>query len=71
MYNGNTTNLITREQKLRNIILDQYTSLRKFSKEADISYSSLMTILSSGIGGSSFDTVMHICKVLGIDPKRF
>lgn len=61
---------MNREQKLRNIILDRYKSLRQFSKEADIPYSSLMTLLSRGIGGSSFDTVIHICKVLNIDPNH-
>ncbi|MBQ8575863.1 MAG: helix-turn-helix transcriptional regulator [Clostridia bacterium] len=61
---------MNREQKLRNIILDRYKSLRQFSKEADIPYSSLMTLLSRGIGGSSFDTVIHICKVLNVDPNH-
>lgn len=57
-----------RETKLRNMILDEFISLRQFSAEADIPYSSLMTILSRGIGGASFDTIVQICKKLGIDP---
>lgn len=57
-----------REQNLRNTILDNYASLRQFSIEADIPYSSLMTLLTRGIGGSSFDTVIRICSVLGMDP---
>lgn len=59
---------MSREQKLRNLILDRYASLRKFSIEADIPYSTLMTLLSRGIGGASFDVVMQICKKLQIDP---
>ena len=59
---------MTREQKLRNIILDNYDSLRQFSREAGIPYSTLMTLLSRGIAGASFDTVIQICKRLGIDP---
>lgn len=59
---------MNREEKLRNMILDHYTSLRQFAKEADIPYSSLMTLLSRGIGGASFDTVIQICKKLGVDP---
>lgn len=59
---------MNREQSLRNLILDRYVSLRQFAKEADIPYSSLMTLLSRGVGGSSFDTVIRICKVLGLDP---
>ena len=61
---------MTREQKLRNIILDQYPSLRKFSIESDIPYSTLMTLLSRGIGGGSFDIVMLICQKLRIDPNQ-
>ena len=50
-----------REQKLRNLILDKYPSLRQFSIKADIPYSTLMTLLSRDIGGASFDTVVRIC----------
>lgn len=59
---------MTREQMLRNLILDIYPSLRQFSKEADIPYSTLMTILSRGVGGASFDAVIQICKKLRLDP---
>lgn len=61
---------MTREQKLRNLILDRYNSLRQFSMEADIPYSSLMTLLTRGIGGASFDTVMQICRALELDPRK-
>ena len=59
---------MNREQYLRNLILDQYPSLRQFALEADIPYSSLMTILSRGVGGASFDIVMRICRKLNIAP---
>lgn len=61
---------MNREQKLRNLILDRYTSLRRFSIEADIPYSTLMTLLSRDIGGASFDVVIKICKKLQIDPME-
>ncbi|MBQ2302394.1 MAG: helix-turn-helix transcriptional regulator [Oscillospiraceae bacterium] len=60
---------MNREQKLRNLILDKFVSLRKFAFEADIPYSSLTTILDRGIAGASFDTVIKICKTLEIDPE--
>lgn len=60
---------MSREQKLRNLILDRYISLRQFAKEADIPYSTLMTLLSRDIGSASFDTVIQICKKLNIDPN--
>lgn len=59
---------MNREYKIRNLILDRYTSLRQFAYEADIPYSTLMTLLSRGIGGASFDIVIRICKTLGINP---
>ena len=40
---------MNREERLRNLILDEYVSLRQFSLEADIPYSTLMTMISRGI----------------------
>ena len=60
---------MNREQFLRNRILDSFTSLRQFAMEADIPYSSLMTVLSRGIGGASFDMVMQICRKLNLEPE--
>ena len=59
---------MSRELKLRNLILDRYTSLRQFANDADIPYSTLMTLLSRGVGGASFDIVIRICKILEVDP---
>lgn len=61
---------MNREQKLRNLILDRYQSLRKFAIEAEIPYSTLMTLLSRDVGGASFDVMMKICRALGIDPME-
>ena len=60
-----------REQKLRNLILDRYPSLRQFAVEADIPYSTLMTLLSRDVGGASFDVIIRICKQLEVDPMEF
>lgn len=62
---------MSREQKLRNLILDRYTSLRQFAIEADIPYSTLMTLLSRDVGGASFDVIIKICKQLNVDPMEF
>lgn len=62
---------MSREQKLRNLILDRYTSLRQFAIEADIPYSTLMTILSRDVGGASFDIIIRICNKLGVEPSEF
>lgn len=60
---------MTREQKLRNLILDNYKSLRCFAIAADIPYSTLMTILSRDVGTASFDVIIQIANKLNIDPK--
>ena len=62
---------MSREQKLRNLILDRYTSLRQFAIEADIPYSTLMTLLSRDVGGASFDVIIKICKQLNVNPMEF
>jgi len=61
---------MNREQKIRNAILDQYPSLRRFAIEADIPYSTLMTLLSRGVEGASFDLVILICRKLNLDPFK-
>ena len=62
---------MNRELKLRNLILDKFPSLRQFSTEVDIPYSTLMTLLSRDLGGASFDVIMKICKKLDVDPMEF
>lgn len=44
----------------------QYKSVRQFSFAVDIPLSTINSALHNGIGGSSFDTVLQICHVLGI-----
>ena len=61
---------MNREQKLRNLILNRYTSLRQFAIETDIPYSTLMMLLSRDIGGASFDIVILICKKFDVDPFK-
>ncbi len=63
-------NAVNRELRLRNAILDRYVSLRQFAEAAEVPYSTVMTVLSRGIGGASFDTVLKICRTLEIDPRE-
>ncbi len=62
---------MNREAKLRNLILDRYPSLRRFAIEADIPYSTLMTILSRDVGGAAFDVIIKMCRYLDVDPMEF
>lgn len=53
---------MTREMRLHLLILQRYPSLRQFAMAAGIPYSTLLTLLSRGVGGASFDVVMQICR---------
>ena len=44
----------------------QYKSVRKISEESGIPYSTLSNALSKGIGGTSYDSVIWICKLLNL-----
>ena len=51
---------------IKNEIKSQYKSIRKFSEESGIPYSTLSNALSKGVGGTSYDTVLKICQILNI-----
>ena len=59
-YRDNLTKLV------RDEISRQYRSVRQFAFSVDIPLSTINSALHNGVGGSSFDTVMRICKILGI-----
>lgn len=51
---------------IKNEIKRQYKSVRKFSAASGIPYSTLSNALAKGIGGTSYDTVVKICRLLNI-----
>lgn len=61
---------MTREMRLRLLILERYPSLRQFALAAGVPYSTLLTLLTRGVGGASFDVIMQICNQLGLDPRQ-
>lgn len=61
---------MTREMRLRLLILERYHSLRQFALAAGVPYSTLLTLLTRGVGGASFDVIMQICNQLGLDPRQ-
>ncbi len=46
----------------------RYKSVRRFSIESGIPQSTLVSALKKGFGGTSYDTVMYICKLLELNP---
>lgn len=53
-------------QIVRTEIARQYKSVRQFAFAVDIPLSTINSALNNGIGGSSYDTVVQICRTLGI-----
>ena len=63
--------IASKEQTLKNEILAQYKSIRQFAIEMEMPYSSLMSALDKGVSGMAYETVISICKKLGISPTDF
>lgn len=57
---------MTIEEKLKNLILTKYKSIREFTQIIDMPYSTFSTIISRGIENSSVTNIIRICKALGI-----
>lgn len=54
------------EEELKNLILSKYKSLREFSIELNMPYSTLDTILKRGIQKASINNIIKICNCLDI-----
>ena len=51
---------------IKSEIKKQYKNVRQFSEKSGIPYSTLSNALSKGIGGTSYETVIKICKLLNL-----
>lgn len=57
---------MTTEDKLKQLILDNYRSVREFTQKYDIPYSTMATIFQKGIKKTSITTMIKVCQALGI-----
>lgn len=57
---------MTPEEKLKDLILSRYRSIREFTIAIDMPYTTIDSIFRRGIGNSSVSNVIKICKALGI-----
>ena len=57
---------MTIEEKLKDFILRRYPSIREFTSEIDIPYTTVDSIFRRGINNSSVSNVIKICKALRI-----
>ncbi len=56
---------------IKNEIKTQYRSVRKFSLAVGIPQSTIVSALHNGIGGTSYSTVLKICRKLSINMYDF
>ena len=54
-------------QELKALILQRYKSVRAFSEETGIPYSTIDSIFKRGIENSSVSNIIKICRSLNID----
>ena len=57
---------MTIEERLQELILTRYHSLREFTIDIDMPYTTIHSIFRRGIDNSSLSNVIKICKALGI-----
>lgn len=54
------------EEKLRNLIIEKYGSVRQFSFKINIPYTTVDSILKRGLDNSNVGNVIKMCKALGL-----
>lgn len=57
---------MTTEEKLKDLILKRYHSVREFTIQHDIPYTTVHSIFKRGVDNSSVANIIKICKALGI-----
>ena len=56
---------MTREDYLKQLIIEDSGTLKDFAKKINMPYTTLYSILKN-VGGASIDNIIKICKVLGV-----
>ena len=54
------------ENKIKDMIINKYGSLRNFCNKIDVPYSTIDSILKRGIGKANVLNVIKICNALGL-----
>lgn len=57
---------MTIEEKLKDLILSRYKSIREFTISADIPYTTMDSIFRRGVDNCSVSTIVKVCKALRI-----
>ena len=57
---------MTTEERLKDLILKRYNSVREFTISIDLPYTTMDSIFRRGVGNSSVSNIIKICKALNI-----
>ena len=58
------------ESRLKDMIIKEYGSLKKFSDSIDMPWTTLDSILKRGVANSNISNVLKITKALGINAEK-
>ncbi|WP_312644799.1 helix-turn-helix transcriptional regulator [Hydrogenoanaerobacterium sp.] len=57
---------MSREQYIKRLIKENGYTLKDFAQQIGMPYSTLLSMLNGSIGGAAIDSVLKICRGLGI-----
>ena len=58
------------EEKIKELIIEKYGSVRQFALKIDVPYTTIDSILKRGIDNSNVSNVIKMCKALGISVDK-
>ena len=58
------------EEKIKELIIEKYGSIRQFALKIDVPYTTIDSILKRGIDNSNVSNVIKMCKALGISVDK-
>lgn len=61
---------MTIEEKLKQMIIAEYGSVRQFTMQNDLTYANVDSILRRGIKNATWTSVKNLCKALGISANE-
>lgn len=71
MENNQVSQEVDYTLKLKDTILEQYSSIRAFARASGIAHGTIVSALDKGIGGMSYAKVRKMCECLNIDCETF
>lgn len=60
---------MTREEYIKELIIQKYGNIKEFSRQINIPYTTIRSILERGVANAQLDNVITICKGLRISPE--